>query len=243
GVQQKGAVYLFDAYRRRLEIDADFCSPERQANLTRAELLDVFRSDDGIDPMPALDLHLDLAQAYGRDMLALHLTPLAVLQKSQASSSPLRTFTDLLDQISGYKEDPLRKKSGLLALILNQRPESFLPFGKDEQVEPVIDYHLMRSCLRVGLIDILDEELKEKLVNRQIISPSEEWTVRYAAYRAIEQVVALSGKSTGAVDWFFFGARKRCPEMSEPECHLCQIDSVCAHRKQLSQPVLRTTFY
>ncbi|MBV5323100.1 MAG: hypothetical protein JZU60_04610, partial [Ilumatobacteraceae bacterium] len=142
GVQQKGAFYLFDAYRRRLEIDADFCSSERQANLTRAELLDVFRSDDGLDPMPALDLHLELAQAYGRDMLALRLTPLAVLQKSQDSSSPLRTFTDLLDQISGYKEDPLRKKSGLLALILNQRPEAFLPFGKDEQVEPVIDYHL-----------------------------------------------------------------------------------------------------
>lgn len=243
GVRQKGAFYLFDAYRRRLEIDADFCSPEHQANLTRNELLEVFRSDDGLDPMPALDLHLEMAQAYGRDMLALHLMPKIVLQKSQASPSPLRTFIELLDKISGYKEDPLRKKSGLLALILNQRPESFLSFGKDEQVEPVIDYHLMRSCLRVGLIDVLDEELKEKLVKRQIISPDEEWAVRYTAYRAIEQVVTLSGKSTGAVDWFFFGARKRCPEMSEPECHVCQIDSVCAHRKEIFQPVLRTTFY
>jgi sugar/nucleoside kinase (ribokinase family) len=243
GVQQKGAFYLFDAYRRRLEIDADFCLPEHQANLTRTELLDVFRSDDGTDPMPALDLHLEMAHAYGRDMLALRLTPQIVLQKAQASSRPLQTFIHLLDTIGGYKEDPLRKKTDLLALILNQRPEAFLPFGKDEQVEPVIDYHLMRSNLRIGLIDIFDEDLNQKLVNRQIISPEEEWAVRYTAYRAIEQVVAISGKSMGAVDWFFFGARKRCPEMSEPECHLCQLDSVCAHRKNLFQPVLRTTFY
>ena len=243
GVMQKGAFYLFAAYSRQRESDADFFSPERQANLSRKELLNVFRSDDGLDPMPALDLHLELAQQYGRDMLALHLTPETVLQKAQASATPLRTLISILDTIGGYKEDLLRKKSGLLALILNQRPESFLSFGKNEQVAPVIDYHLMRSCLRVGLIDILDEELKKKLKDRQVISPDEEWAVRYTAYQAIEEVVALSGKSTGAVDWFFFGARKRCPEMSEPECHVCQIDAVCAHRKQLFQPVLRTSFY
>ena len=47
----------------------------------------------------------------------------------------------------------------------------------------------------------------------------------------------------GAVDWFFFGARKRCPEMSEPQCHVCLVDPVCAHRKELFQPVLRTSHY
>ena len=101
----------------------------------------------------------------------------------------------------------------------------------------------MRSCLRVGLVDILDEDLKTRITNRELISPADEWAIRHTAYRAIEEVVALSGKSTGAVDWFFFGARKRCPEMTEPECSLCQIDSVCAHRRELFQPVLRTSFY
>ena len=193
--------------------------------------------------MPALDLHLEQARQYGRDMLALQLTPQAVLDKALASAQPLETFLVTLDQIGGYKEDPLRKKSSLLALILNQRPETFLPLRDDEQVAPVIDYHALRSCLRVGLIDVIDEELESKLLNRQIVSPAEEWAVRYAAYRAREQVVALSGKSEGAVDWFFFGARKRCPEMSEPDCRLCQVDPVCAHRKELFQPVLRTSFY
>lgn len=243
GVERKGSDYLWTSLNRRIQQDADFCSPERQAHLSREELLAVFRADNGDDPMPALDLHLEQARRYGRDMLALGLTPQVVLQRALASAQPLQTFLVTLDQIGGYKEDPLRKKSSLLALILNQRPEGFLPLREDEQVAPVIDYHLMRSCLRVGLIDVLDEELKNSLRDRQIVSAADEWAVRYAAYRAIEQLVVLSGRSPGVVDWFFFSARKRCPEMFEPECGLCQLDPVCAHRKELFQPVMRTSFY
>jgi len=86
-------------------------------------LLEVFRSDVGDNPMPAVDLHVEQARSYGRDMLAIKQTPQTVLQESLTSDQPLQSFLHVLDQIGGYKEDPLRKKSGLLALILNQRPE------------------------------------------------------------------------------------------------------------------------
>jgi hypothetical protein len=102
----------------------------------------------------------------------------------------------------------------------------------------------MRSCLRFGLIDVLDGELEAKLINRQLVSPAEEWAVRYPAYLAIEQLVRLSGSTMGAVNNLLFtNARKRCPEMTEPECQSCDLDPACAHRKEFFQPVLRTTFY
>lgn len=243
GRDLKGSDYLFYAYSRRLAVEPDFFSPERQATLTRQDMLDLFRADDGSDPMPALELHLREANRYGRDMLELQLTPRLLLQRALSNSKPLAAFLTMLDHIGGYKEDPLRKKSGLLALILNQRPEKILPLDSGEDFYPIIDYHLMRSCLRVGLIDVQDPALNQKLANREIVSQAAEWAVRYAAYQAIEEVVARSGKSNGAVDFFFFGARKRCPEMSEPECSFCQVDPVCAHRKEMFQPVLRTTFY
>jgi hypothetical protein len=243
GVEQKGSDYLWEAFRRQVERDADFCSPHRQANLSHDELLEVFRADNGEDPMPALDLHLEQANQYGRDMVTLQLTPRAALQNALTSDQPLQTFLVTLDQIGGYKEDPLRKKSNLLAMILNQRPEIFLPLRTGEQVAPIIDYHLMRSCLRVGLVEVMDEELNNRLRNRLTVQPADEWAVRYSAYRAIEQVSMLSGKTVGAIDSFFFGARKRCPEMGEPECQLCQLDRVCAHRIEMFQPVLRTSFY
>jgi hypothetical protein len=243
GRSLKGSDYLFAAYRRMIDRDGGFCTPDRQAALTADELAAALRADDGSNPMPAFDLHVQVAQAYGRDMRALGWTPRSIIARANASAQPRRTFLSLLDHIGGYKEDPLRKKAMLLALILEQRPEKFLRPVPDDAEPPVIDYHLMRSCLRTGLVDVRDDNLRQRLIGRVELSGAEEWAVRFAAYQAIQQVQSQSGRSMGAVDWFFFNARRRCPEMSEPECAACAIDAVCAHRKELFQPVIRTTFY
>ena len=242
GEERKGAFYLFRAYLRWLEHDPERLTPAGQAASTKADLLQLLRADDNTDPMPAIDLHLALAQQYGRDMLSLGLTPQSLMQRVNASGSPLRTFLAYLDHIGGYKEDPLRKKSSLLAIVLQQRPEDFMA---DDELDapPIVDYHIMRSCLRTGLIHVQDDALTDKLVGRELLSEDEEWAVRIAAHAAIEQLVAKSGKSMGAVDWFFFQARKRCPEMSEPLCDQCVVDPACAHRKSLFQPVRRSSFY
>jgi hypothetical protein len=243
GRSLKGSDYLFAAYRRVLDRDAEFFTSERQAVLTADELAALLRADDGSNPMPAFDWHLQMAQAYGRDMQALQWTPQHIVACANISAHPRQTFLSLLDHVGGYKEDPLRKKAMLLALILEQRPERFLRPAPSEDEPPVIDYHLMRSCLRTGLVEVIDDDLRRKLIGREELSVPEEWAVRFAAYQAIRQVQSLSGRSMGAVDWFFFNARRRCPEMTEPECAACTIDPVCAHRKELFQPVRRTTFY
>jgi hypothetical protein len=207
-------------------------------------MLELFRADDGSDPIPALDLHLRLARDYGRDMRALQLTPQAVVDRSMVSDQPLWTFLQCLDTVGGYKEDPLRKKSSLLAMIINDRPEHFLQLEDDELIPPVIDYHAMRSALRIGLIDVVGEELHRRLSDRQLLTTEEEWAVRWAVYRAFEMLAPLSGKSTCAVDQFVFhNARRRCLEMTEPLCPECPLDGLCAKRKGLFQPVRRTTDY
>jgi hypothetical protein len=226
-----------------IDRDSEFFRPGRQAAITGDELSAVLRADDGSNPMPAFDLHLHLAQTYGRDMQAWGRTPHSIVECANASAQPRQTFLSLLDHVGGYKEDPLRKKAMLLALILEQRPEKFLHPVPGEIEPPVIDYHLMRSCLRTGLVDVIDDDLRRKIIGREELSALDEWAVRFAAYQAIQQVQSLAGRSMGAVDWFFFNARRRCPEMTGPDCAHCAIDAVCAHRKELFQPVIRTTFY
>jgi hypothetical protein len=176
-------------------------------------------------------------------MKALAWTSADVVSLAQSSERPRSALLDLLTHIGGYKEDPLRKKAMLLCLILEQRPERFLVPAPGEPEPPVIDYHLMRSCLRIGLIDIHDDDLRRRVSAREELPSDDEWTIRWAAYRAIQQVQGQSGRSMGAVDWFFFGARQRCPEMTEPDCERCAVNPVCLHRKELFQPVMRTTFY
>jgi sugar/nucleoside kinase (ribokinase family) len=239
----KGSDYLWMTYKMKMKIDSDFCSPERQANMTRDELLSVFKADNGNNPMPDIDLHLEQANSYGKDMLSQNLTPKSLIDYCNGKRKPFETLVLTLDNIGAYKEDPLRKKTGLLGLILNQRSERYLPINDGDEIAPVIDYHLMRSFLRIGMIEIRDEKLLEKIKGRQIVTEREEWEIRYATYIATEKVIELSGKSTGAVDLFFFDARKRCPEMSSPDCENCQLDSVCLHEKDLFQPVIRSSFY
>ena len=243
GQMRKGSDYFWRAWLRPLVDDSDFYHVDRQAGLGESDLAALFRDDTGQQPMPALGLHLDQARAYGRDMTALGWSPASLVATAMASPRPLAALLSALDCVGGYKEDLLRKKSGLLALILQQRPERWLQPADGETFPPVIDYHLMRSCLRIGLIDVVDEALETVLVERRLLEPADEWAVRLAAYDAVEQLVARSGRTMGAVDWFFFNARRRCPEMTEPECSRCAVDPVCAHRKALFQPVLRTTFY
>lgn len=240
----KGSTYLSYAYMRMLDPDPEFFTPERQACTTTAEMLALFQADDGTHPMPAFNLHLGKAQDYGRDLLSLGLTPQSIIDQANRSSKPLMTFLSLLDCVGGYKEDPFRKKSNLLAMILKERPEQFLVISEAEAIQPVIDYHVMRFCLRTGLVEILDFDLRKNIADRALVSVDEEWAIRYACYVAIQRLIQVSGLSMGAVDHIAFNYnRVHCPEMSEPICDKCALDPACAHRKDLFQPVIRTTFY
>ena len=57
------------------------------------------------------------------------------VKAANASARPLATFLRILDSVGGYREDPHRKKSSLLAAILSQRPEAFLRFGEGEEAD------------------------------------------------------------------------------------------------------------
>lgn len=239
----KGAFYLFMAYRKKLHADPEYFSPERQASQSLDEMLDLFRCDNGNDVMPAVKLHLAAAQRYGRTMLELGWHPEDVLEIASRSERPLKSFLSLLDHVGGYREDPLRKKSTLLAMILNSRPENYFAFGDSESLPPIIDYHCMRACLRMGLIDVVDEALSSKLCHRSVLGAADEESVRSAAYAAVEQLARLSGRSMATVDRYFFFSRERCPEMTTPECARCSAETVCEQRKEMFQPVFRTDFY
>ena len=137
----------------------------------------------------------------------------------------------------------MRKKAALLAMILRQRPERFLREALEDEVPPIVDYHVQRSCLRMGLVKVGDAELAARLSRREVVSEDEESEVRRRSWEAMDELATASGLGMGAVDWFFFQNRRRCPEMTEPECGRCPVETVCARRTELFQPVRRTTFY
>ena len=240
GRSLKGSDYLWAAYRRWMAADPAGLTPAAQAALDAGQFEARLRADDGGVPLPEPERYLDAARAYGADMAALGVTAQGLLAEANASSAPVRALLQRLDHVGGYKEDPLRKKSALLALILAERPEGFLRRG---DLPPIVDYHVQRSCLRLGLVLVQDAALGEALVARRRLQAPDEDAVRRAALRATRALQEASGRSMAACDHFLFAMRHRCPELTEPQCARCPADPACAHRKELFQPILPTTFY
>ena len=245
GKTLKGSDYLLAAYSRMMVSDPGFFRIDRQANLSMEELKAVLADDHGNCPMPSIDLHLSEARSYGQDMLDLGITPLDVMRNTQESKTPLADFLRFLWNIGGYKDDPLQKKSALLAYILVNRPENFLKPAVGEELPPCIDYHLMRSALRTGMVKVTNDDLRLQIINRSLISSEDERSIRSAVYETIRRLVDMPTTNLDmvSVDKFFFQMRQGCPEMTMPACELCALDTVCAKDKVLFQPVIRTTYY
>ena len=239
----KGSDFLAACYQRWLEQAASELTPAAQADLDADTLAARLADDTGVCPLPDLETRLRLARSYGRDLVSRGHLPTDLLDLANGSDRPLATLLRLLDHVGGYKEDPLRKKSALLAVILRQRPEGFLREAPDDDAPPIVDYHVQRSCLRMGMVEITEPSLARRVQQRRLLGAEQESEVRTACWQAVAELQRASGRPMGAVDWFLFQNRSRCPEMTEPDCPSCPVDPVCAHRRELFQPVIRTSFY
>lgn len=243
GRDLKGSDFLFRATTRAVQRNPHVFSPATLAAGTDDELDAIFRADSGNNPLPLWSEHLALIRGYARWFAERDLEPAGVLARVAAEPKPLGALLDVLAGIPGYAEDPLQKKAMLLAIALENRPEHFLNVSDPESAVPIIDYHLQRSALRTGLVRIGDPVLRKKLEARELLAQAEEELIRAATYEAIQKLMARSGLSAAAVDWFFFQNRTRCPETIEPDCPACPVQAICARETRLFQPVFRTTAY
>lgn len=64
-------------------------------------------------------------------------------------------FQNLMDKFEGYRTDWLRKKTNVLSHDLAR--ENIISFPDLENLEPAIDYHIMRLYLRSGRVVPMDE--------------------------------------------------------------------------------------
>ncbi len=243
GVAYKGSDYVWRCATRAWSRREDFFSPAHAATLSDRDWNDVFCDDTGRNPLPMWDEHMRIIHGYLRWMEAAAVTPKFIVARCRESETPLATLVEQSRDIPGYGEDRLQKKLFLLAIILENRPEHFLSISDPQSYKPIIDYHLQRSALRTGLVQITDRDLHAKLVRRERVEAGEEALIRNATYEAIQLLVKQSGLSVAAIDYFFFINRRRCPEMTIPECAACPVNGICAHELSLFQPVYRTTDY
>lgn len=241
GQRYKGSDFIWAAFTRAARQDPSLLSADRMAR-EPGLFAQICTDDTGQCPIPDLASHAMLHQAHG---LAMRQTSYAaLLSEANASTHPGATLMSRLRTQPGYMGDPLSKKASLLLLILSRRPEKFLDLRDPESIVPIVDYHLMRGCLRTGAVRIKDPDLHRRIEARAWVDAPEELDIRQACGRAIHALVEQSGTSVAAVDGFFFvNGRRQCLETEPPTCQTCPISEPCAQAKQMFQPVFRTTAY
>ena len=243
GVRLKGSDVVWATFTRAGRQDPTLLDPERMAR--EPDLLArICTTDDGRCPLPDLESHARLHQAFGMAVAAEPGGYEGLLARANRAERPGRALLDLLATLPGYGEDPLAKKANLLLIMLANRPERFLDLRDPESVGTIVDYHVMRGCLRTGCVAIDDPDLAERLSNRRWVDTAEEDAIRFAAHEAIAALVDTSGLSLAQVDGFFFvNGRSVCLETEAPRCGTCRVEAQCAQKGELFQPIIRTTFY
>jgi len=240
----KGSDWIWQAFTSASRADPSVFDPKRMASEPRL-LEQMCLDEEGRCPLPDIESHTALHQAYGAALMERYPRGFVeILEKVRESAEPAASLLAELSELPGYAEDPMAKKANLLVVMLAARPEGFLELRDPENIRPIVDYHLMRSCLRTGCVRILDGDLRLRLEKRQWVDCEEEREIRAAAFTAIEELVELSGCSVARVDGFFFtNGRSRCLEDRDPRCEECTIRGSCAQETTLFQPIYRTTAY
>lgn len=237
----KGSDLLWEVLLRSLTERSALWEPVRLATIKPPELQQLIGDDWGTQ-WPDFEVRLELTRSYGRWLVDSGRTPQGIVDEANASAKPLETFLRILKLESPFSRDRMQKKALLLAMALVNRPEHFLKPSADDTWNPIVDYHLMRVALRLGLVDLSAAEV-DKNKRRSWVHKLEESDIRWRAWEAVQGLIRASGLPMAAIDETLWMARRYCPEMEEPNCAKCLFNDVCAKRTELFQPVLRTTAY
>ncbi len=242
GIRRKGSDFIWHAFTRATSADPHILDAGRLA--AEPLLFDaICTDDDGVCPIPDVGSHRVLQQAYGA-VIGSHGGMQSIVEQANEAADPLAAFLDSMAVVPGFGEDRLAKKANLLALILANRPERFLRLGGPTAIAPIVDYHIMRTTMRTGCVSIVDNDLRNRLVDRAWIDAEPEAGIRLAARDAICDLCTSSGLDVGSVDGFLFSlGRSICLETEPPKCGECPLAFACAQEVELFQPIYRTTAY
>ena len=251
GKPHKGSDALWKCLKKAFDRDPDAFTPERLAEMKIEDFSELFASELGPVAFPRMEERFKLARKYAQFLLYWHTSPEIIVEDAECvrinlkDASALYFFLEHMKAIPGFGQDPLMKKAQLLAMALANRPEKFLDISpRDTNWKPMLDYHLMRVALRLGIV-VVDGGAEFWLWKRKWVKPEIEAEIREMCFTAIRRIRELSGVTNDKIDIVFWMARKYCPEMTEPECGKCHFEPVCGKHTELFQPVglPRTNYY
>lgn len=136
---------------------------------------------------------------------------------------------EVLGRYKGFS-DPQKKK---ITFFIKLATDAGVLFIKDpKNLLPIMDYHMQRVLLRMGCVEV-DDDLKSRLVNREVLASDHE--IRTACMQALQIVAQVAGKGILQMnDYFWPLGRSCCNETTLCADHTC-LKSPCTFYKMIEQ--------
>jgi hypothetical protein len=170
---------------------------------------------------------------------------------------------ELLIKMEAFS-DPFQKKSTFLIKLLEEA--SLLKIEDTSDFIPIMDYHMQRVLMRLGCVEIIDEQMHLQLVARTPVNSDEE--IRSACIEAFKIIANISGYPVTKMNDFFWSLGRSCCNetilckdgfCNKSPCTLFQIVNIKEHNfcifeqsckgkqdesyRKLWQPLVETHFY
>jgi hypothetical protein len=112
---------------------------------------------------------------------------------------------EVLSQMTAFS-DPHKKKITFFLKLASEA--GILSIRDPENCIPIMDYHMQRILLRTGCVEITDDSLRQKLMNRETMTSDE--PVRSACIEAVKVIAQFSGHSVFTMNDFFWPLGRSC---------------------------------
>lgn len=221
GCHLRGWDYLSAKLEAAARVNPEILSADSWARVTDKGVRELFRDetlgDRLTDPLGRALLVRDLGQK-----MQQHSWKWAEDLYRFANGSIVTGNCNLVDLLAEFRayEDPVRKKSFFyLALMQNA---GLWKYADPERLGAPVDYHEVRGHLRLGTVQIVDPELRLKLLRGEQVTAEQDISIRRAVFEALMLISKLSGlRNPNQLHYLFWNVFRSCCTRESPHCVSC----------------------
>lgn len=125
----------------------------------------------------------------------------------------------ILKTLATFKayRDPVQKKSFFLLSLM--RNTSIWNYQDHENLGAPVDYHEVRGHLRLGTVEVTDDNLRRKLLNHDIVTPVEDVAIRRSVLDAIMYISNQSLiRDPSGFHYLYWNIFRNYCSVNEPNC-------------------------
>ncbi len=143
-------------------------------------------------------------------------------------------FFQTLSQVKGYNE-PFRERLNILAKALEMR--DIIKFKDAHNKDVSLNPEILTFLIRIGLFEINQKNLKEKLQSRKMLTSQEEFIIKDLAKKILKKIAKIAKIDPYKLDDILWTQARFYCKFKKPECIDCFFNKVCDSQNKKSKMI------